>query len=62
MYIAGPPNYLQDKSLIYLGDKVEESKCVTWDNFSVLSLTGVESWRNTFTISPDGNKGDNIVD
>lgn len=56
VYIAGTPNYLQGKSLIYLGDKVEESKCVAWDNFFALVLTGVESWRNTFTISPDGSK------
>jgi hypothetical protein len=56
VYIAGKANYLQGKSLIYLGDKVEESKCVAWDNSLVLSLTGVESWRTTFTVSPDGNK------
>jgi len=56
VYIAGKPNYLQDKSLIYLGDKVEESKCVIWDNFSLLLLTGVESWKKTFTVSPDGSK------
>ncbi|HKR12833.1 MAG TPA: hypothetical protein VJT15_12310 [Pyrinomonadaceae bacterium] len=56
VYIAGKANYLQGNSLIYLGDKVEESKCVAWDNSEVLSLTGVESWKTTFTVSPDGNK------
>lgn len=56
MYIAGKANYLQGNSLIYLGDKVEESKCVTWNNFFILTLTGVESWKKTFTVSPDGSK------
>lgn len=56
VYIAGKPNYLQGKSLIYLGDKVEESKCVTWDNSYILMLTGVESWRKSFTVNVDGSK------
>lgn len=56
VYIGGKPNYLQGKSLIYLGDKVEESKCLVWDNLYFLSLSGVESWNRTFTVHPDGNK------
>lgn len=31
------------KSILHLGDTVEESKCVGWANFSIISLTGVES-------------------
>lgn len=56
VYVVGKPEWLQGKSLLHIGDKVEETKCMTWENYFILSLTGVEFWRKTFTVSPDGSK------
>lgn len=44
------------QSLLHFGDTVAESKCMVSNYLSPISLTGVESWTRTFTVSPDGGK------
>lgn len=57
VYLAGKSGWFREgKILLHLGDKVEESKCMTWDDPPIILLTGVESRRKTFTVSPDGSK------
>jgi Tol biopolymer transport system component len=57
VYLAGKAaKFREGKILLYVGDKMEESKCMTWDDPLILLLTGVEHRRKTFTVSPDGSK------
>lgn len=56
VYLVGKPNWRLGKSLLYFGDKIEESKCLTSANDFIVLLTGVEFWWKTFVVSPDGNK------
>jgi hypothetical protein len=56
VYLVGKAASFGGKILLHLGDKVQESKCTPWDDPLIILLTGVESRRKTFTVSPDGSK------